>query len=295
VIAFSNSGEALGDVRIAAHDVALDLAVLNVPTSAVADPIADFRDGYYWVSGYPDCGALATVPVGVDVVAVETGEFTLASDITAAFAGGAIANNLGQLVGVARGGSSAFGAAAMMDKLDLAIANVRANSLLSSREVAIEEGHLYGAVNLESAAAGASARITPIGVAAWPEIATEQVLPFTFAGPVGSYNAALIVDGRIAATRVIRVQAGVTAQEALNIPRPLAQQQRPGQQPPPGADIPQASGGGGGFPIPLLIVGVIGGGVAALIASKKSTPPGNGNGNGNGGTTGTVTIVVPVP
>ena len=306
VSATDGSGMPLGTVEIIAYDVDENLAVLRVSArGATGATVRELQDagGPVTAAAFPGCGATTLREVSVAQLSGNLRNISLSESLGSEYVGGALVDSQGDVVGIVTGPNSASGVGPLNALLDAAETGGKTET---AAQVAAREGHLYGAVALRSSAEGARARISPSGATAWPEIATERELPFTFAGPAGFYNADLIVDGNIASARVIRIQRGVLGQENLTETRPIAQQEQPRpapgqQQPPPGGQLPPeaAVSGGGGFPMPIIIVAVLGGGVAALLAGGGGNGNGNGGGGGGGGGggsgTGTLTITIPVP
>ncbi len=299
----NGTGASLGTVEVAAYDVAQNLAVLRIsgPMAQGLTPSGSpNRGALVNATSFPGCRASEDGQVTVGNTAADGATFALAGDLGAEYLGSALVDSNGQLVGLVTGSNTGTAGNPLNEILTAAETAPISQTVT---QVATQEGHLYGAIDLSSPVSGGTARITPSETTAWPEIATEQTLPFTFRGPTGFYTAELLVDGEFVSSRLLRVQQGITTRESLTEPLPFAQgpaenQAQPDQRPnTPANQPPETVKGGGGFPIPVLIVAVLGGGIAALLAGggDPGGDPGGGGGGTGGSGTGGITIAIPIP
>jgi hypothetical protein len=277
------------EVRVAAYDVAADLAVLQIPTIrpdslSVATSVSSGQP--LWGFGFAMCTAPRDVQVSV-ANATPAG-FDLADTVVTGT--GPLVSPSGAIVGLATGTRTAVGGARIAEVLDQARRNVGTGSVLTVGQVALRENHAYGSVALSYDVAGADARITPLETWQWPQTAVSGALPLTFAGPMGRYHLQVRVAGQVQQDRDFSVRPEMADRLAIAVQQ-LAQQPQPVVPPAPQAK--KRGGGGGGIVLAILGLGAAGAAVAVL-AGKKSSSSGGG-GNPPPTQTGSISVTVPNP
>jgi hypothetical protein len=138
--------------------------------------------------------------------------------------------------------------------------------MMALREVAEQENHLFGAVDISADVMGSLVRIEPLESWHWPEAGMTGSLPTTFAGPMGRYGLELLVNNQVQDRREFTISPAIRDQLSMAIQAVVAEQ-------------PQVleTGGGGKFPWPIALLGVAGAGAAvALLAGgggENGPPP----------------------
>ena len=285
-------------VRVAAHNVQADLAVLHIETP---QPTVGFTIGenpsegdFVWVVGQRACLSTETARSRVEDTA--PGLITLEDEMGLGQLGAPVINRDGEIVGVANGGAGMVRASTVQAMDVEARRNVASGNLDTPLQVAMAEQHAYGSFAIRSDLAGAVARIRPLENWHWPELAEGNTLPITFAGPMGRYEVELLMNGAVQSATTVTIQPGV-ANQLLLTPTVVAG----GPQPQPvdaGEQIGAQTGGGGGFPVAVVLLGLAAAGGGAFLLMPKDTGPVNGGGlpptnGGNGITTGTIVIRIP--
>ncbi len=282
-------------VRIAAYDAPSDLAVLHVPVQRTgALPVGQdpSTNDFVWLVGQPNCQNTQTRRTQI-ADAPSSGPLRLSQTFGLGQLGAPVINQDGAIVGLASGGANAIRATDIASITNQARRNLTSGSLLTAIQVAQARQHVYGTVALRSNMINATARISPLEDWQWPELAQQNTLPFTFAGPQGRYQVDLVASGAVQSSTTVTMEGGV-ANQLLLAPAILAQQETPVEEQPPGAQIsPQGGGGSGGIIAVVLLLA--GGGVAAAVLLKpkedgQADPPGNG---GGGSGLGSIRIVIP--
>ena len=288
-VVLSNGQRVSARVRIAAHDVSGDLAVLHIPVRRAGDMTVGEdpqENDYVWVVGQPNCQTTQAMRARI-AAAPSTGALTLSRSTALGQLGAPVINQAGEIVGVASQGSDAVRASDVSSMATQARRNLATGSLLRAIQVAREEQHFYGTVALRSNMTNAIARIAPLEDWHWPELEQENTLPFTFSGPQGRYRVDLVASGAVQSSTTVTMEAGV-ANQLLRTPDSIARPP-PGEEPPPGGQISPQDGGGGSGAIIAVIVLLAGGGAAAAFLLK---PKPNGPDNGGSGF-GDLKIVIP--
>jgi hypothetical protein len=276
------------EVRVAAYDVAADLAVLQIPTirsDSLGITTSVSGGQALWGFGFAMCTAPRDVQVSV--ANATPASIDLADSVLTGT--GPLIDPNGAIAGFATGPRTAVGGARIAELLDQARRNVGMGSVLTMGQVALRENQAYGSVTISYDVAGADARITPLETWQWPGTATSGALPLTFAGPMGRYHLQVRVAGQVQQERDFSVRPAMADRLAIAV-------QQVAQQPqPPVAPTPQAKrkgGGGGGIVLAILGVGAAGAAVAVLAGKK---------GGGGGGSTppptqtGSISVTVPNP
>jgi hypothetical protein len=274
-----------GDLRVAAYDVASNLAVLHLPTArtdsvAIAAQVIDGQA--VWGVGLAQCRTLSDSRSTVDEWTQRPlGALRLGDAVTQGVPGVPVVDFQGRLTGLWTGGTNAAAAPNATALFATARTNVTAQSTLTLAEVARRENHAFGGVSVVADVPGAQVRLVGLERWHWGEITTGTTgaSPFNFSGPMGRYRLETSAPGLPSRTQEIVVVAGQTVRVAV----PLR----------------TVAGGGGGQPqaaakkgMPKWIwFAVIGGGAAAAAAMGG----GGGGGGGGGPTTGTINISVPSP
>jgi hypothetical protein len=260
------------EAQVAAYDVGRDVAVLAVPVAwgdSLSAATEVTRRDVVWGFAYENCAAAVSAETEIDSWDAPLGTMVLTDSLKDSRQGGPLVNTRGEVVGLGIGPLSAVPVAAARDVLAEARQNLRARELLAAPDVARRENHLYGAVALSTDVPAAVARITPLETWHWPEAGRTDSLPFTFYGPMGSYQADVTVAGQVHHRQQLEVRPGVTDDIVL---RPEVAKRR--------------------FPWVIAVLGAVAAGGAAA-ALGLGGGGGDGNGNGNGPTTGGITVTWP--
>jgi hypothetical protein len=270
-------------VRVAAYDVAADLAVLQLPMARTdsivpAVVIADGQSG--WGIRFPDCRTPADVRVRVAQWADRPrGTLQLSDAPTGAALGSPLVDVEGRLTAIWTAGTAAVPAPRALTLLDAARRNVAQAQLVAIGEVSRRENHAYGSVVITADMTGATARVTPLEPWHWEGLQAGGAAPFTFSGPMGRYRVEVTGPGNIRREQEITIRPG--AQERLLVAlRAVAVAPQTGVQPKKSNKKI------------WLLAGIGGVGAAAALAL------GGGGGGGTQqpppSTSGSITVQVPV-
>jgi hypothetical protein len=267
-------------ITVAAYDVDDDVALLKLPATFTSPfRVTDEVEGgqFVWAVGYPGCGAVTVE--GMRMTAERGGVLQLSDTLPGEAQGGPIIDQAGRVVGLGSGAQTAVVAERADDQVETANANVLGGALLTPEEVARQERHLYGSIQVTSDVTGVVARITPIDSWLWSGTAQMGTLPLTFTAPMGRYRVEVLSQGEVQRAMEFSVQPDLAGQ--LQIPVAAA--------------MAEAEEGGGGFPIAIVL-----GGVAAAGAAVALMAAGGGDDGGGGGTPpptptqpGSITISIP--
>ena len=203
-------------VRVAAHNVQADLAVLHIPTQRTGEfTIGEnpSEGDYVWVVGQRAC--LSTETERSRVRDTAPGLITLEDEMGLGQLGAPVINRDGEIVGVANGGAGAVRASTVRAMDVEARRNVASGNLLTPLQVARAEQHAYGSFAFRSDLAGAVARIRPLESWHWPELAEGNTLPIAFVGPMGRYEVELLMNGAVQSATTVTIQPGVANQLLL--------------------------------------------------------------------------------
>jgi len=283
----SGGGRVTGNIRVAAYDVASDLAVLTSP-SARTDSLPLATDvaaaPALWSLHFPSCGNSAT-SARVSLGGVVRDTIRLNDNIVGADQGGVLLTPAAGAAGLALGTRVARSLGGASALLATARRNAAAGSLLALGEVAQRERHAYGEAELRGAQAGARARVSPLESWHWPELGRVATLPFTYRGPMGRYTVELLDGDRVQLRRELVLDPAQRAQLTLGETTVV---DRPPVVPPP------QPGPRRGMSKKIPIIGGIaaGGVLAAVLLGGGGENGGGGNGGGGGGRGG---IVVRLP
>ena len=268
-------------ITVAAYDVDDDVALLKLPATFTSPlQVTDEVEGgqFVWAVGYPGCGAVTVE--GMRLTAERSGVLQLSDTLPGEAQGGPVIDQAGRVVGLGTGTMTAVVAQRADDQLESANANVLGGTLLTPEEVARQERHLYGSIQVTSDVTGGVARITPIDSWLWAGTAQLGTLPLTFAAPMGRYRVELLSQGQVQRAMEFSVQPDLAGQ--LQIPVAAA--------------MAEAEEGGGGFPIAIVLGGVAAAGAAVALMMAG----GGGDDGGGGGSTpppsnepGSITVSIP--
>jgi hypothetical protein len=209
------AGRRVTDVRVAAYNVASDVAFLTVPTALTdSAPVGALPGaGAQYAVGFGDCRAATARRTMVTPNVARTDALGLGTRLTDGFRGAPLVDRTGALVGVVAGPDSALAVSRLVPILAEARRVIAARSTLSTpAEVAKKENHSYGSMTVRSGAAGAVVRVRQLESWQWPELAREGAVPFTFVGPAGRYEVTLVVGGTTRQTATATMVAGVRGQ-----------------------------------------------------------------------------------
>jgi hypothetical protein len=274
-------------VRIAAHDVAGDLAVLHIggtrtDSVAVAANIADGQSA--WAVRLADCRTATEARVRVTQWnSRPTGRLQLSDIPAAATVGSMLFDVAGRLTAVWSSGNTAIAAPQIAALIATARRNVAAGTLASAADVARRENHQYGSVAIATDLNPATVKASPLETWQWEALQTSGAAPLTLIGPMGRYR--LEVTGPGGARREQDVTIRPAAHERLVVTLRNVAQATQGS---PSPVVKKRS------KLPWILGGVAAVGGAAAMAM-------GGGGGGGGGptppppaTTGTISVSVPV-
>jgi len=256
------------DILVAAYDTG-SVAVLKLPagqTDSVMPGDQVSSGQFVWALSFPEC---RTPTVARLRVAGRDGDaLAFADSRETAVQGGPLIDQRGAVVGLAVAPLAGIGADRLRTRLEDARGAIAAQQLLSLRQVAERENHLYGSVDISSDLVGSIVQIQPLEAWHWPELAVTGSLPRTFSGPMGRYQLDLLQGGQVRRTTEYLLRPGTQDQFVIS-PLPVAQ--APAQ--------PQIAvrTGGGKFPWPIALVGVAGAGAAVALLAGGGGDGGNGN------------------
>jgi hypothetical protein len=227
------SGAAVGDaIRIAAYDVASNLAVLVVPsanadTVSLATALVDGQALYGLGLGGADCRTVRESRVVLNewpgrptgnalVLSAEPGDSSGRTD------GQALVDYQGNIGGVWAGGPAAVSAPAIAALLSRARVNVAANALLTPQAVAVATNHRFGQVVIAADVPNATITVTPFEAWHWEALADTANAPLTFNAPAGRYRVVVSAPTFTAREQEITVRAGERTRAAISL-RSVAQ------------------------------------------------------------------------
>lgn len=276
---------ASANIRVAAYDVAGDLAVLHVPTTRTDSivPAAAIADGQSaWGVRFANCRTPSETRVRVSQWADRPSGALLLSDAPAeAVPGSPLVDVSGRLTGVWTGGTSAAPAPRAVALLEQARRNVAQGQLLAISEVSRRENHAFGSIIISADLVGATARVRPLESWHWAGLQSSGTAPFTFAGPMGRYRAEVTGPGDARREQDFTIRPGV--QDRLQVVlRSVAVVPGAPTSVPPKKKSKK----------PWILAGV--GGGAALVAAMALGGGGGGSTPPPPATTGTITASIPV-
>lgn len=289
-IALGGAGPAAA-IRVLAHDVAANLAVLQVP-GARADsmvPTPVIADGMSaWAVRLTNCAAPAEARVRVTQWSDRPrGALQLTEAPEGAAAGSPLFDVEGRLVGLWTGASGAIAFPNAVALIDRARRNLGSNQTMTVAELARRENHAYGSFVMASDVNAASVRIAPMESWHWSSLQTTGTVPLTFIGPMGRYRVEVTAPaaaGGMRGEREITIRPGVHERVVIPIRNVAA-----------GGGAQRTVAGRRRSKLPWIL-----GGVAALGAGAALALGGGGGGDGGGGggggnnNTGSIGVTVPV-
>jgi hypothetical protein len=266
-----------GEVRVAAWDVASNLAVLMLPAAApdTLGSATALVDGQaLWGVSLAECRTPSETRVLLNAWdGRPLGSLALSAAPNNAVIGSPLVDYRGQLAGVWSGGGRAAPATVIAPLLARARENIAAQRVLTPQAVAQQENHRYGTVIVAVDVPNATVRMTALEAWHWEELHANGPAPFSFRGAAGRYRLEVSAPGISARTQEVLVRAGETTRTAVSL-RAVAQG--------PAGPVPAARRG-----VPKWVWAVaIGGAVAGGLAL---------GGGGGEPTTGSITISVPNP
>jgi len=266
-----------GEVKVAAWDVASNLAVLVLPAAAATTlaSTADILDGQaLWAVSLAECRTPAESRVVLQGwEGRPLGALALSEAPANAAIGSPLVDYRGNFAGTWSGGNRAAPASVIAPLLARARENVVAQRTLTAQQVAVQENHRYGSVVIAADVPNATVKLTPLEAWQWTELTAQGVAPFSFRGAAGRYRVDASAPGVAARTQEVVVRAGETTRSAISLRAVAAV--------PAGPAVREKKG------IPKWVWAVGIGGVAAAAAL--------GGGGGGGGSSGGVIEVVVTP
>jgi hypothetical protein len=268
-----------GEVRVAAWDVAANLAVLMLPANAPEQLSAtsSIVDGQsLWGVTLAECRTAApTQRVLLSQWADRPlGALELGTAPAGATIGSPLVDYQGNLAGVWTGGMRAAPMGVVEPLIARARENITAQRTLTPQQVATQENHRFGSVVIAVDVPNATVRVVPIEAWHWEELRAEGPAPLTFRGAAGRYRVEASAPGVTARTQEVTLRAGETVRSSISL-RAVAQGGAPTQ--------PAARRG-----VPKWVWAVaIGGAVGGALAL--------GGGGGGGPSGGTIVVEVPNP
>jgi hypothetical protein len=269
-------------LRLAAYDVAADLAVLQVPgprTDSIV-PAAQIADGQSaWGIRFADCRTPSESRVRVTQWNERPrGALQLGEAPAGAAVGSPLVDVAGRLAGLWTGENTAIAGPALGTLLATARRNLTAGQMLSTNDVARRESHAYGSMAIAADVAAATVRVTPLETWQWSTLQANGAAPLTFIGPMGRYRVAVTAPGGAQREQDVTIRPGAHERHVIALRNAVA--------------------GGGSAPtiakkkskLPWILGGVAAVGAGAALAL----------GGGGGGTpppppptTGTITVTIP--
>jgi len=286
---FAASVPSSADIRVAAYDVAANLAVLRVgavrtDSMLLAPNVADGQSA--WAINFTDCRTAADSRVRVaQWIGRPAGTLQLTDPPAAGTAGAALVDVEGKIAGVWTGSTTAVPSLRIIPLLDAARRAVAQGQLTTIAEVSRKENHAYGTVVIASDMTGATARVTPLETWHWDGLQSSGNTPFAYAGPMGRYRVEVTGPGDVRRQQDVTIRPG--AEERVFVALRSVATTVPGA-PPASAPAKKKS------KMPWILAGVGGAGLVGALAL------GGGGGGGGGGnpppppTTGSITLHVPV-
>lgn len=221
------SGAAVGDaVRVAAYDVAANLAVLVVPsantdTIPLATALVDGQALYGLGLGATDCRTVRESRVVLNewpgrptgnalVLSGAPGDSTRTE-------GQALVDYQGNIGGLWVGGPAAVSAPAIAALLSRARVNVAAGTLLTPQAVAVATNHRYGQVVIAADVPGATIAVTGMEAWHWEGLATTSATPLTLNAPAGRYRVVVTAPNFPRREQEITVRAGERTRAAISL------------------------------------------------------------------------------
>ena len=266
-----------GEVKVAAWDVASNLAVLVLPAAAAnsLESTTDILDGQaLWAISLAECRTPAESRVELQGwEGRPLGALALNQPPLNAAIGSPLVDYRGSFAGTWSGGNRAAPTSVIAPLLARARENVAAERTMTAQQVATQENHRHGAVLIAVDVPNATVKLTPIEAWHLTEMTAQGMAPFSFRGEAGRYRVEASAPGVPSRTQEIVVRAGETTRTAISLRAVAAV--------PGAAAAPQKKG------IPKWVWAVGIGGVAAAAAL--------GGGGGGGGTSGGVIEVVVTP
>ncbi len=268
-----------GEVRVAAYDVATNLAVLVLPAAApdtLPLTTTTIEGQSLWGVSLADCAATPTPTTRVLLQGGAAGSLSLSETLAAAATGSPLVDYQGSVVGVWTAGGRGAPASVIAPLLARAKENIAGNRTMTPQQVAAQENHRYGSVVIAVDVPNATVRVTPLEAWHWQELRAEGLAPFTFRGAAGRYRVEVSAPNVASRTQDVTLRAGETLRTAISLRSVAAA---------PGGPAPAAQRRG----LPkwvwaVAIGGAIGGAALAM-----------GGGGGGGGGGGTIVIEVPNP
>ncbi len=263
-------------VRVAAWNVAANLAVLVVPNAAADTlPITDNLVAGQALFGITLQECRTPTQTRVLLSSWEgrpAGSLNLSAPLPGDVSGAPFVDFRGSIAGVWNSGPTAVPAAVVTGLLSTARANVAAGRLLTPQAVATQERHRYGTMVIAADIPEAAIKVTPLEAWHWAGLAAEATGTLTLNAPAGRYRVEASVPGVPTRTLEVTVVPGERGRTAVDF-RVVAG----------GGDVVEPRKG---LPRWVWIV-AIGGGAAAALAL--------GGGGGGGPSGGSIGIAVPNP
>ncbi len=210
-----------GEVKVAAWDVASNLAVLVLPATATTtlESTADILDGQsLWAVSLAECrtpGEARVVLQGWE--GRPLGALALSAAPANAALGSPLVDYRGNFAGTWSGGNRAAPASVIAPLLARARENITAQRTLTAQQVATQENHRHGAVVIAVDVPNATVKMTPLEAWHMTEITAQGVAPFSFRGEAGRYRVEASAPGIPSRTQEIVVRAGETTRTAISL------------------------------------------------------------------------------
>jgi hypothetical protein len=206
-------------VRVAAWDVAADVAVLSVG-GGLADSLGvavPTGTSDLWSAHFPACGTSPRLD-RLPVASADANGIRLAADAADVSQSPLLVTGSGAVAGVV---VTARDARPLVPAIGLLLAsaqrNVGSGSIQTAGAVALREQHALGEVALRAERAGARARITPLERWQWPEAGRVDALPFTFRGPMGRYRVEVLDGESVTSSSEFTIEPSSRKQVALGV------------------------------------------------------------------------------
>lgn len=275
-------------LRVAAYDVAADLAVLHVSGTGRRDSLAlasAVTDGQAaWGIRLAECGTPTDARTRIaSWTDRPRGSLQISNPPATLAAASPLVDHQGRVLGVWMGGTAAVPAPRVTALLEQARRTVAGNDLTGIRDVSRRENHAYGSFALGTDVPQATANITPLESWQWSSLQTTGGVPLTFVGPMGRYRLVVSAPGGARREQTVTVRPGAHERIVVNLRQVAA------------GTEPSAAPARRKSKLPWILAAVGGAGLAGVLAMAG----GGGGGDGGGGppppsSTGSISVSVPI-
>jgi hypothetical protein len=222
----ADSVKANGAVKVAAWDVASNLAVLVLP-AAQADTLGTamtpIEGQSLWGVTLTECRFSDAPRVTLSTwEGRPLGNLALSGAPQGAATGSPLVDYQGNVTGVWTSGGRAAPMSVVAPLIAKAKENIAANRTQTPQQVATAENHRFGSVVIAVDVPGATVRVTPAEAWHWEELRSEGPAPLTFRGAAGRYTVNVSAPNVSPVQQTVVIRAGETVRAAISL-RSVAQ------------------------------------------------------------------------